>query len=159
VTSDQYEVLAFGAKIVRRDRSSLVSKVIVTEPIEGARAEVVERAQLGGHPSPFGSAVRTRPARCCGACCLAGWAVHSLRLVALRGDGSYTSHRDTAFVEFKPARGCKHLPISFTATEHDWSPDSKVRKTGERMETRGSVWKGAIFHVSISPNAKAAFLE
>ena len=48
VISDQYEVLAFGAKIVRRDGSSLVSEVIVTEPIEGARAEVVEPAQLGG---------------------------------------------------------------------------------------------------------------
>jgi hypothetical protein len=48
VISDQYEVLAFGAKIVRRDGSSLVNEVIVTEPIEGARAEVVEPAQLGG---------------------------------------------------------------------------------------------------------------
>ena len=48
VISDQYEVLAFGAKIVRRDGSSLVNEVIVTEPIEGARAEVVEPTQLGG---------------------------------------------------------------------------------------------------------------
>jgi hypothetical protein len=48
VITDQYEVLAFGAKIVRRDGSSLVNEVIVTEPIEGARAEVVEPAQLGG---------------------------------------------------------------------------------------------------------------
>jgi hypothetical protein len=48
VISDQYEVLAFGAKIVRRDGSSLVNEVIVTEPIEGARAEVVEPALLGG---------------------------------------------------------------------------------------------------------------
>jgi hypothetical protein len=48
VITDQHEVLAFGAKIVRRDGSSLVSEVILTEPIEGARAEVVEPAQLGG---------------------------------------------------------------------------------------------------------------
>jgi hypothetical protein len=48
VITDRYEVLAFGAKIVRRDGSSLVTEVIVTEPIEGARAEVVEPAQLGG---------------------------------------------------------------------------------------------------------------
>ena len=48
VITDQYEVLAFGAKIVRRDGSSQVAEVIMTEPIEGARAEVVEPAQLGG---------------------------------------------------------------------------------------------------------------
>jgi len=48
VINDQHEVLAFGAKIVRRLGSSLVSEVIVTEPTEGARAEVVEPAQLGG---------------------------------------------------------------------------------------------------------------
>jgi hypothetical protein len=46
--TDQYEVLAFGAKIVRRDGSSQVTEVIMTEPIEGARAEVVEPGQLGG---------------------------------------------------------------------------------------------------------------
>jgi hypothetical protein len=48
VISDRYEVLAFGAKIVRRDGSSQVRDVILTEPIEGARAEIVEPSQLGG---------------------------------------------------------------------------------------------------------------
>jgi hypothetical protein len=48
VITDQYEVLAFGAKIVRRRGSSQVTEVIMTEPIEGARAEVVEPGQLGG---------------------------------------------------------------------------------------------------------------
>jgi len=48
VMTDGYEVLAFGAKIVRRDGSSQVTEVMMTEPIEGARAEVVEPAQLGG---------------------------------------------------------------------------------------------------------------
>jgi NAD(P)-dependent dehydrogenase (short-subunit alcohol dehydrogenase family) len=48
VITDQYEVLAFGVKIVRRVGSSQVTEVIMTEPIEGARAEVVEPAQLGG---------------------------------------------------------------------------------------------------------------
>jgi len=48
VMTDRYEVLAFGAKIVRRDGSSQVNEVMMTEPIEGARAEVVEPAQLGG---------------------------------------------------------------------------------------------------------------
>jgi hypothetical protein len=48
VISDQYEVLAFGAKIVRRHGSPQVTEVIMTEPIEGARAEVIEPGQLGG---------------------------------------------------------------------------------------------------------------
>jgi hypothetical protein len=48
VINDNYEVLAFGAKIVRRIKSPQVTEVILTEPIEGARAEVVEPAQLGG---------------------------------------------------------------------------------------------------------------
>jgi len=48
VVTDRYEVLAFGAKIVRRDGSSQVNEVIVTEPIEGSQAEVVEPSQLGG---------------------------------------------------------------------------------------------------------------
>jgi hypothetical protein len=46
--TDQYEVLAFGAKIVRRRGSEQVTEVIMTEPIEGSRPEVVEPAQLGG---------------------------------------------------------------------------------------------------------------
>jgi hypothetical protein len=48
VINDHYAVLAFGAKIVRRDGSSQVNEVILTEPIEGARAEIVEPSQLGG---------------------------------------------------------------------------------------------------------------
>jgi hypothetical protein len=48
VITGRYEVLAFGAKIVRRDGSSQVTEVILTEPIEGAGAEVIEPGQLGG---------------------------------------------------------------------------------------------------------------
>ncbi len=48
VITDQYEVLAFGAKIVRRRGSPQVTEVIVTEPIKGASAEVVEPGHLGG---------------------------------------------------------------------------------------------------------------
>jgi hypothetical protein len=48
VITDNYEVLAFGVKIVRRRGSPRITRVIVTEPIEGATAEVVEPAQLGG---------------------------------------------------------------------------------------------------------------
>jgi Probable sensor domain DACNV len=48
VITDRYEVLAFGVKTVRRRGSSQVADVIVTEPIEGASAQVVEPGQLGG---------------------------------------------------------------------------------------------------------------
>jgi hypothetical protein len=48
VMTDNYEVLAFGAKIVRRHRSVQITNVIMTEPIEGARAAVVEPGELGG---------------------------------------------------------------------------------------------------------------
>ena len=48
VMSDNYDVLAFGAKIVRRRGSSQITTVVMTEPIEGASAVVGEPAQLGG---------------------------------------------------------------------------------------------------------------
>ena len=48
VISDAYEVLAFGAKIVRREGSSQVGDVLITEPIEGVRAHVADPGQLGG---------------------------------------------------------------------------------------------------------------
>ena len=48
VISDQYELLAFGAKIGRRDGGAQVEQVIVTEPIVGDVASVVHPVQLGG---------------------------------------------------------------------------------------------------------------
>jgi hypothetical protein len=48
IISDQYEVLAFGAKISRRDGSPQVEQVIVTEPIVGDAASVVHPVQFGG---------------------------------------------------------------------------------------------------------------
>jgi len=48
VISDQYELLAFGAKIGRRDGGAQVEQVIVTEPIVGGSASVVHPSQLGG---------------------------------------------------------------------------------------------------------------
>jgi hypothetical protein len=47
ITAD-YELLAFGAKIVRRLRSPQVAQVIATEPIEGGSPVVTEPAQFGG---------------------------------------------------------------------------------------------------------------
>ncbi|HEV2802586.1 MAG TPA: hypothetical protein VGW12_19090 [Pyrinomonadaceae bacterium] len=48
VISDQYELLAFGAKIGRRDGGAQVEQVIVTEPIVGGAASIVHPFQLGG---------------------------------------------------------------------------------------------------------------
>jgi hypothetical protein len=48
IITDQHEVLAFGAKIVRRPKWEQVSSVIVTEPIEGTAAVIAEPGQLGG---------------------------------------------------------------------------------------------------------------
>ena len=48
IVTGQYELLAFGAKIVRRSGRDQVDQVIVTEPIEGSVAEIVEPGRLGG---------------------------------------------------------------------------------------------------------------
>lgn len=48
IISDRYEVLAFGAKIVRRPGSKQVERLIAAEPIEGAVPQVIEPTQLGG---------------------------------------------------------------------------------------------------------------
>jgi hypothetical protein len=46
--TDQYELLAFGAKIGRRDGGGRVEQVIVTEPIVGGVPAVVPPLELGG---------------------------------------------------------------------------------------------------------------
>ncbi len=48
VLADNYDLLAFGAKIGRRRGSPLVEQVTVTEPIEGGTARIVTPAELGG---------------------------------------------------------------------------------------------------------------
>ena len=48
VLNNRYEVLAFGAKILRKEAARALDQVIVTEPIQGAIASVVHRDQLGG---------------------------------------------------------------------------------------------------------------
>jgi hypothetical protein len=48
VITNEYEVLAFGAKIGRRDGWPRVQEVVVTEPIEGSAAAMVHPAELGG---------------------------------------------------------------------------------------------------------------
>lgn len=48
VMNDQYEVLAFGAKIRRPEGSSPVEQMVETEPIVGDQPEVVHPVQTGG---------------------------------------------------------------------------------------------------------------
>lgn len=48
VITDEGDLLAFGAKIVRRPGAKVVEEVYLTEPIEGATATVVHPTQLGG---------------------------------------------------------------------------------------------------------------
>ena len=47
INSD-HQLLAFGAKIVRRIGSPQVAQVVATEPIDGGRPEMAEPAQFGG---------------------------------------------------------------------------------------------------------------
>jgi hypothetical protein len=48
VLTDRYEVVAFGAKIGRRDGWPAVEQIAVTEPIEGGVAAIVHPTRLGG---------------------------------------------------------------------------------------------------------------
>jgi hypothetical protein len=48
VLTDRYELVAFGAKIARREGSARVELVMVTEPIEGAVAATMHPSELGG---------------------------------------------------------------------------------------------------------------
>jgi sensor domain DACNV-containing protein len=48
IMTDEYGLLAFGAKIGRRDGGSPVEDVVVTEPIVGSSAERMHPGQLGG---------------------------------------------------------------------------------------------------------------
>jgi hypothetical protein len=48
IINDRYELLAFGAKILRRKGSAIVERIITTEPVEGATAETVEPSVVGG---------------------------------------------------------------------------------------------------------------
>jgi sensor domain DACNV-containing protein len=48
VLTDTYEVLGFGAKIMRRKGHPQVEQVLITEPIEGGIATLAHPEQLGG---------------------------------------------------------------------------------------------------------------
>jgi hypothetical protein len=48
IITDRYELLAFGAKIGRRDGSSRIESVVVTEPIEGSIATTMNPSEMGG---------------------------------------------------------------------------------------------------------------
>ncbi len=48
IITDRYELLAFGAKIGRRDGAPRIETVTVTEPIEGAAATTMNPSEMGG---------------------------------------------------------------------------------------------------------------
>jgi hypothetical protein len=48
VIADDFELLAFGAKISRLDGQTRVWEVILTEPIEGSEPAIVHPSELGG---------------------------------------------------------------------------------------------------------------
>jgi hypothetical protein len=48
IVNTDYDLLAFGAKIVRKKGSAQVEQVTVTEPIEGGAPSVVNPSVLGG---------------------------------------------------------------------------------------------------------------
>jgi hypothetical protein len=48
IITDRYELLAFGAKIGRRDGCPRVESVTMTEPIEGSVATTINPTELGG---------------------------------------------------------------------------------------------------------------
>ena len=48
IMTDNYELLAFGAKISRRRGADVVEQIVVTEPVEGNAAERMHPGQLGG---------------------------------------------------------------------------------------------------------------
>jgi hypothetical protein len=48
IINDRYELMAFGAKILRRRGSPVVEQVVVTEPIVGGSAETIHPTRLGG---------------------------------------------------------------------------------------------------------------
>jgi hypothetical protein len=48
VLTDRYELLGFGAKIVRRKGWPQVEQVTITEPVVGAKPQLVHPEQLGG---------------------------------------------------------------------------------------------------------------
>ena len=48
IITDRYELLAFGAKISRRDGSPLIEQTSVTEPIEGGETSIMHPSRLGG---------------------------------------------------------------------------------------------------------------
>lgn len=48
IITDRYDLLAFGAKIVRREGFAQVELTSVTEPIEGGETDIVHPSRLGG---------------------------------------------------------------------------------------------------------------
>ena len=93
IINDRYDLMAFGAKILRRRGSPVVEQVVVTEPIVGGSARGRPSDAARRHAPPVGRAVRARPARRAGARRIPGRTLHRVRLVAVRGNRPCASDR------------------------------------------------------------------
>ncbi len=84
VISDQFALLASGVKIVSRDTSSRIERVLVTEPVEGSLANDRRTRATRKYQAYVRCPVRARSARCHRIGCVAGWPFHDIRLVSIR---------------------------------------------------------------------------
>ena len=96
IITENYELLAFGAKIQRRRGAAPVESVTVTEPIEGGVPTVIERRAAWRHAASVSCAVRPRSTQrhCAGR--ISGSALHRLRVVPVRRERARASRRSAA---------------------------------------------------------------
>ena len=99
IINERYELLAFGAKIVRRPGWAQVSRLIVTEPTAGSTAQTVEPSQLGGtrHLSAAQFAHDQRDAIALVAS--QDGQFQRIWMVSMRGNGSRPPHREPVATE------------------------------------------------------------
>jgi hypothetical protein len=98
--TSSYEVLAFGAKIVRRRGQPVVEQMTVTEPVEGNAPMVINPTTFGGTRHLSAAQLVYDQARLGCARRGPGRPLYRLRLVAVHRDGARSSHRDVVAVEF-----------------------------------------------------------
>ena len=92
VLTENYELLAFGAKIQRRRGAAPVESVTVTEPIEGG-VPTVTPPRTWRHAAFVGRAVRPRSTQRHRPGGIAGSALHGLRVVTMRRERARASRR------------------------------------------------------------------
>ena len=100
IITERYDLLAFGAKIARRDGHPLVEQRDGDRADRRRVADIVHPDRSRRHASPLGRAVRPRSAGRPRAGRVAGRPVYRLRLVPLRNHGPRAPGRDAATLGF-----------------------------------------------------------